>query len=343
MIELVTTIPGPGNKALSMISGKCKTIKPANLHAAFAFVSVAGVDAFHSHFSGLIKSALHEKFIYAGIGRGLTEPEALRQIAAWPNTKLYIYVAGGKISKSFILHGNLFHPKLIYVDEGMNGRGVFYSGSHNLTAAAFGQSARNVEGGAVVQLSPAQNMQFGTSVAVFLESIRKQSEICTDALVDKYADVRLPLLKSNAIPLEDLDDESDLISSAAYMFIEVGKASGMDRHQVEFNEFISRFFNKPSKKRIDLRLGKWTKKRPLTPKKTTFGVTIYRLGMPTIRMGAPKIQDRGIRFERTDDPLRFNYEVADINGTLWNKWLARANKNGQVGKTSRGRRYGFGF
>src|SRR5690606_12259519 len=104
----------------------------------------------------------------------------------------------------------------------------------------------------------------------------------TEDRIARYSSVRLGALIKNPDLLRIAEPEAS-ISAARTFWIEVGKASGMDRHQVEFSASLAPFFGEPVTKRVDLTLRSKTNtwnNRPLSYKKTTFNVEIWRLGMP---------------------------------------------------------------
>jgi hypothetical protein len=154
-------------------------------------------------------------------------------------------------------------------------------------------------------------------------------------------------LEENPLLQSDVEVPAD-IETAAYFFIEVGAGSGPPgfRHQVEFPESLVRYFGPAQRHRrpLTLRRGvtEW-RGRPLSYKRTTFNVEIWRLGMPTQTAGGEAISHRVIRFTRTDEPETFEFAVVDVTSHDFQDWITKANVFGHLGATRglNSRRYGF--
>ena len=65
--------------------------------------------------------------------------------------------------------------------------------------------------------------------------------------------------------------------------------------------------------------------------------------MPTQTKGGPPVAKRAIRFKRTNDPSKFEFEVTDVDSDVFTDWEQAANLSGHLGAThgQRARRYGF--
>jgi hypothetical protein len=175
----------------------------------------------------------------------------------------------------------------------------------------------------------------------------RQSQSVDARVVARYAAIRLQLMERNPI-LRTAAGPPSNTSQSSHFFIEVGAASGPPgrRHQVEFPESIVGFFGRAMRRRRDLTLrcnGSVWRDRPLSYKVTTFGVRIWRLGMPTQTNGGEPIAHRAIRFTRTVDPRLFEFEVADLGSRRVIEWERAANQNGHLGTTQgqHPRLYGF--
>ena len=171
--------------------------------------------------------------------------------------------------------------------------------------------------------------------------------LSTGALFGQYARLRQRVLDDNPI-LRTMLETPETIKDARHFFLEVGAASGPPgrRHQVEFPKTLAEFFGEASYTRRDLRLRQqdqvW-EQRPLSHKQTTYGVDIWRLGMPTPTTGGPSISERAIRFTRTEEQNAFDFEVTDVESREFQTWETSANLSGHLGAThgQRARRYGF--
>ena len=165
--------------------------------------------------------------------------------------------------------------------------------------------------------------------------------------IRRYADLRQQVLERNPI-LRAAIEVPETIKDARHFFLEVGAASGPPdfRHQVEFPKALAEFFGAASHMRRDLKLRQgiqvW-EGRPLSYKHTSYGVDIWRLGMPTQTTGGPPIAHMAIRFKRTEAPDMFDFEVAEVDGEEFRNWEWLANLSGHLGATQgqRARKYGF--
>jgi len=142
-------------------------------------------------------------------------------------------------------------------------------------------------------------------------------------------------VRANPDVLASFEPPED-IGSAQELWIEVGKGSGIQRHQVEFNEYLASFFGPVTRGKTILTLrkdGREWDDRPLTHKTTSFGVRIWRLGMPTISKGGVKVKNRVVKFSRKPKPRTFEIEVTDPDSATADRWERRSNRHGHVGRT----------
>lgn len=242
-----------------------------------------------------------------------------------------------------LFRGTLFHPKFMLFQNNINDAdNFFFAGSHNLTGAAMGPNIKNVECGYFLNLPPGNSLD---DFDFWWASILSRSAKVTKKFVEKYAKVRSDILLRNPDILSGLNP-ADNINRAQSFWIEVGKGSGIQRHQVEFSRELASFFGKPIVRKRGLTLQNdndtWSE-RPFSHKKTSYNVDIWRLGMPTINMGGVPIKDRIIKYMRTSDPKVYSFQVTDIASNEAASWFDECNRFGHIGKTSgvHGRRYGY--
>ena len=317
--------------------------KPKLLVASFAYVTTKGVNTLtHALDSSAWKNM--EKRFLVGIHQGITEPQALNMLRSLPKSSLRAYVPDKRLTQAALFSTPLYHPKAMLFRKG-NGpnRELFVVSSANLTGSAIGPSMSNYECGMVTSLE--EHPSIGKQFSSWWMAIWSNSRDVDTEFTRRYSLVRIKSFKKNPDLLRLIEPEDDL-QSATYFWIEVGKASGIQRHQTEFPTSLASFFGKPRKKRIDLTLIKGKKiwrGRPFTHKRTSYDVDIWRLGMPTIAMGGEPIQDRVIRFKRTPDADRFEFEIADHGSSQSEKWLKESSAFGNWGRTggSYSRQYGY--
>ena len=122
--------------------------------------------------------------------------------------------------------------------------------------------------------------------------------------------------------------------------------SGGSRNQVEFPEELAEFFAPPidAQRWLTIMAGARTwNDRPLSAKRTTFGVAIWRLSLPTQTQSGMRYADRVIRFERVQGPggrEAFRIAVTDLGSDVHERWQQEALDGGEVGTTSGDRKYG---
>jgi hypothetical protein len=164
------------------------------------------------------------------------------------------------------------------------------------------------------------------------------------SLIDDYARARAILLRKNpdlARFIETSKRQGPEFGST--LWIEAGKMSGGVRNQVEFSEGLAPFFGAVERRthcppiRFD---GRVWRDRPLSYKKTTFSVDIWRLSLPT---KVVDYADRVLRFRRLSDArgVVFELQVADFGSAAARRWKRASESHGHVGVTGGGREYGL--
>lgn len=324
--------------------GLCDLEKLERVRAGFAFVSLLGARRLRTALESDDRLLGCPKEICVGIHQGISEPKAVELLRSIPNTSVRIFLPTSSMTAESLLTRPVYHPKFVAILANQ-GEDCWMIGSANLTGAAISVTGTNVEIASIASIKGKQRKQARESLEVWEAAFSNMARLATDKLIKSYAAARLITLQKNPALLE-LTEASPELGDARDLFIEVGKGSGMERHQVEFTRQLATFFGKPRSSRKDLRLANpattW-KNRPLTPKKTSYGVTIYRLGMPTVKKGGEKVAGRAIRFTRTKASNRFLIEIADLGSPSYIDWESHANAQGHLGKTSGGRKFGYTY
>lgn len=313
---------------------------------AFAYATTAGVRSFLDVVSYAQNWQAIRKQIVVGVHNAITEPAALSELRSIQSVQLRAFVPGGNLTESAFSRKPLFHPKMIAVRDRGNLVAVF-AGSPNLTSAAVGVSPSNYE--LAVSAVATSGVPFASeeSFSDWWTDVWQNSRKVDAKFIHSYARARKTTLEANPI-LRKAMEVPDSIAEASHMFLEVGAGSGPpgSRHQVEFPESLARFFGELRRERRNLTLsagGEAWDQRPLSYKKTSFEVDIWRLGMPTQTKGGPPIAERAIRFSRTSTLDHFDFEVVEVDSEDFRGWETAANLSGHVGAThgSRTRRFGF--
>lgn len=143
------------------------------------------------------------------------------------------------------------------------------------------------------------------------------------------------------------------VRTANTFWIHAGQMSGDPdhRHQLELTDDLARFFDDDARASevITIRLPEGTMHvRPLTYRGDDYGQwsgDIWRIGLPTARMGGPVYAGRVIRLDRVSVARRVVYDltVADVDGPEAAEWEREAEERGVVDHTGgpAGRAYGY--
>lgn len=343
-IEYLPSRPGKPSPTIPSLAKAIRSFNPRRLRAGFAFATHGGVTALFDGVSNEPQWLAIEKKFLIGISQCITEPNALRMLANLQNSEVRMYIPGGRLQRSALFSPPVFHPKLVCLETASRPRRIFLlSSSANLTASAIGAMPRNYEFGVSVS-TDSSDLTFDKRFSPWWRSVWNEAKPVTKARLERYASIRHEAIQKNPDFLHIVDPPAT-VSDAKQLWIEVGKGSGIQRHQVEFNETLASFFGPVLRGKVILTLhskGQIWNDRPLTHKKTTYKVDIWRLGMPTLKKGGVPIKDRVIRFSKTDSPREFSIEVQDLGSASVRKWERTANLHGHIGQTrgTHARRYG---
>lgn len=320
----------------------------AVIRAGFAYATVGGVEAMIQSASDIPQWAACRKEFVVGVHQAITEPFALDMLTRVDKAIVRVFLPGRRLAMESFSAKPTFHPKVIAISA--NGEGALkfiQAGSANLTSAAVGAAHSNIEF-AVSQCEPGSlTRQQSKSFHSWWTTVWSSSRLVNYGLIENYAKLRRSVMDRNPI-LRTIVDAPACISTAEFFFCEVGAGSGPPghRHQVEFPESLARFFGTPERAKIGITLRQgqniWSN-RPLSYKQTTFGVGIWRLGMPTEAKGGEPIADRAILFQRLPGDSTFGFTVCDVGGPKYEVWAKNAHRLGHLGAThgSRSRQYGF--
>lgn len=316
------------------------------VRAAFAYVTYSGIDEFLKAVSESGHWDDATKRILTGVHNAITEPGALERLRNLDRAEVRAFIPGGRLTSGSFAAKPVFHPKVIALTSGKQVKAI-QAGSANLSAAAIGTNARNYELATYASSSNDQEIDPDSRFFGWWTALWDASRVVDRRFIRSYADLRREVLERNPMVRATVETP-ETIREAQHFFLEVGAGSGPPgaRHQVEFPGSLAQFFGKLSRARRDLTLqadGKEWTDRPLSFKQTSFGVDIWRLGMPTQATGGPPVAERAIRFTRSAAPLAFAFEVTDVDSEDFRDWEGLANLSGHIGTTQgqRGRRYGF--
>lgn len=312
------------------------------------YLSDAGLEAFSSGLGTKIWPTVAKTWL-VGIHHGITEPRALRAILSASGSSARVFLHGRNVIKAELSATPIFHAKVVGVEDQLGGRisltGVVVS-SANITRAALARNGSpvNFEAGAAL---PVQSNAERLRWAAWWMAAWKRGIPLTHRVIDTYEKLRLRFLDANHGILNLVDPPSrGLLTSATNLWIEAGPMStGWSNNQIEFNKDLADFFGPATRSRriLTFRIGNqsWND-RPLSPKRTTLNVDIWRLSLPTEYAGGVKYTDKVIHFTRdTENPKTFDVEVADPGSAKARAWRRQASATGYVGRTGGKREFGL--
>lgn len=346
---LLTTSPqGVKGSLFSEMAAFTILHTPKRGRLGFAFVTRPGVKELVNRLESQEWDGVYKDFL-VGIGNGITEPHALEMLRQIANSRVRVFIPTAKLSKSTLTSKELFHPKTVLLENPTSKNYFLYCGSHNLTGAALGECPSNHEVGITTFL---QNKTDDRSCIRQFDqwwgSFNSRSRVVDRKFINAYSKLRSRQFIENPYLAGSISLASnvDQIDKATELWIEAGKASGGDRNQVEFPRELAKFFSSSKSRTVKLNFvsnGKCWNDKPFSKKTTSFNVDIWRLNLPSTKAGGEKIQDRFIKFRRTEEPGTFEYQVADANSQDLLSWSDLSSKSGTLGTTSgqSGRRYGF--
>lgn len=318
------------------------------IRGGFAYATLGGVQQFCTQAnSGPVWERIEKEFII-GLHQAITEPSALLALANLSHCTVKVFTPRNRLSLATFSDSPVFHPKVIALCTGAGGNLRFIqAGSANLTSAALASPSSNIEFGLGIASAGSEVIDLERHFGTWWDSLWTQSRTIDEDFIKKYAALRALVLDENPLLRHAIEPPEDL-EAEKFFFLEVGAGSGppQARHQVEFPEALAKFFGPVYRgsRRICLKNGRheWTD-RPLSFKTTTYGVEIWRLGMPTQTTGGEPIAERAIRFAKTDVADTFVFDVVDTDSRAFRHWTIRANTAGHIGATrgQRSRIYGF--
>lgn len=348
--HLCPVLPARPNEYLTYLRQAVSTLSPETgvMRATFAYATVGGVQEFRRSVSEEAPWESIQKEFVIGLHHAITEPAALSELARLPHSTVKVFIPKNRLSIDTFSDSPTFHPKMIALCSGRPKLLRFIqAGSANQTSAALSSPPGNVEFGVALASTATVELDGNQQFGEWWRTLWTRSRPIDSRFISRYAALRANVLDKNPLLRHAVDPPRDL-SNEQHFFIEVGAGSGppTTRHQVEFPEGLARFFGPVQRRQRLIRLTDgnhvWTN-RPLSFKTTTYGVEIWRLGMPTQASGGEPISERAIRFEKTHDPDTFAFAIADVPSQEFDEWALQANTTGHVGATRglRSRIYGF--
>lgn len=322
--------------------------RPVRLRAGFAYASYSGVRQLLESLNGIPVWDTATKLWLLGVHNGITDPHAIGSLATLTNSKVRLATCG--MATRYAIEGQrVFHAKIMAVDSGRDHAfNALMAGSANLTGAAMGMRARNFEAG-MSWISPVEPL-VSDNFNSWWDEAWGSGINANPSNVRDYIDLRTEFQLRNPDLLPDTSrDEYISASDARVLWLEAGAMStGGSNNAVDFSSGLASFFGPvadQSRSIVIVAEGnkRWVD-RPLTPKKTTFNVRLWRLSLPTIAMGGCEYKHRILCFTKLEGErslLEFRLDVADPDSKIARSWQLESGRHGTIGRTGGGHNFGF--
>lgn len=349
-VRLVPVAPAESHHYFELLANYLDAENARNMvvRGGFAYASLGGVQQLLSTVESKESWRHVRKEFLIGIHHAISEPSALEILRKVPHAQVRAFIPGGRMGIDAFTATPVFHPKVLTISASDSGGvNLLQAGSANMTMSAIGDQPKNYEFSAAFQAEGSESVDPDDQFNTWWSAVWDQSREVDRNFIRRYEELRRNVFEQNPI-LRSAIETPQSIAEAEYLFLEVGAGSGPpdSRHQVEFPESLVRFFGEAQRRRRDIvlrhRNQDW-RGRPLSYKRTTYDVRIWRLGMPTQNSGGIPVANRAIRFKRTLQPEAFEFEVVDVDSDQYRDWVRSAHLNGHLGSTrgQRARQYGF--
>jgi HKD family nuclease len=335
--------PGEIN-ALTALTHLSATIQYSRLRVAVAYASERGVWRFEEIFSGQAQWPIAQKRFLVSLDHGITQPEALVRLAAFPACEIRIPGAKEVLKSATLSRLAAFHAKCYGFDM-KSGKGLRLSavliGSNNLT-----------EAGLTVNAELATAWMNRLSEAVPLEQdfngwwrrVWASSEPFTSSILDTYRQRRQSL--RSRLPADVIYEEPSPteLAAATALWIRGGFISGGSINQLELPQGAEAFFglepggpNRAEFSLVDSQhsWSSWIQ----------FWVNgVWRLRLPTKPEDGPTYGQSIIHFQKTESDNIYKFHVARGDSGKAKTWIERSDSLGTRAitlKGSKGRIYGW--
>lgn len=321
---------------------------PVRLRAGFAYATYNGVQQLLESLDGISAWHLASKSWLLGVHNGITDQYAISSLASLSNSQVRLATCGIPIRQA-VQGERIFHAKVIAVDSGPEHEiAALISGSANLTGSAIGAHPRNFEAG-ISWTSPVEET-VSQDFSSWWQEAWSTGIAANSRNVARYVDLRTFFRLRNPDLLQDESQDDDIsVAGTDILWIEAGSmTTGGSNNAVDFSSSLASFFGPVSDQSRSIVLvadgGKRWTNRPLTPKRTTFNVRLWRLSLPTKTMGGFDYKHQILRFTKLKNgkiPQEYQLDVADPESSTAKEWQLESGRRGTIGRTGGGHNFGF--
>ncbi len=317
----------------------------AHARIGFAYATQGGIDPLCKDGSGedWRDSASSEWLI--GLDQGITEPDALRELAAHSEADVRVLIPDTELSKGSLYKRPRFHAKIAFIESTSLGQdSSLITSSANLTGSALENRPTNYEVGLMQSTDQGLSSEDIEQFNQWWKSAWSQGTPVTDSLLDQYEEVRQDFFQSNP-EVQEFESSTSVnhASEATNLWIETKKMTGGAGNQTRFNVELSPFFDTKFGEIVIEFKGDTYPNRSVNPRVTDppFGMNVTPVYLPP----GPDYKFSVIHLERlpahSSGKPRYKLTVAEPGDEVAEEWRRRAEEDGVIGNTGGGREFGY--
>ena len=314
------------------------------VRAGFAYATEGGISSLCENDSGIDwRDEVRSKWII-GIDQGITEPDALRNLADRGDADVRVLVPSGELNRRALYRRPRFHAKVVFLQSEATGDAFLVASSANMTASALEDIPTNYEVGTVQSTDTGLTDSDIDAFDEWWEYAWNQSRELTDEFLREYTNLREEWLNDNPEIHEFESSESvNHASEADCFYIETRAMTGGSRNQIELSEETSPFIEE-ERGEITIIFGGTTHTGcSVSPRVTDppFGMNITPVYLPTGHDYTDSyIHLEKLSFNSGQEP-KYELTVADPGDEIVAEWSEKAATDGVRDHTGGGREYGY--
>lgn len=317
---------------------------PRKVRAGFAYATEGGISSLCVNDSRADwRDEVRSKWII-GIDQGITEPEALRNLAHHSDADVRVLVPGGELNRKALYLRPRFHAKVVFLQSEADDEAYLVNSSANMTASALEDIPTNYEVGTIQSMDSGLTDSDIDAFDEWWEYAWNRSQELTDEFLTEYEDLRDDWFEDNPEIREFESSESvNHASEADCFYIETRAMTGGSRNQIELSEELSPFIEDRHGEITIVFEGTTHTGCSVSPRVTDppFGMNITPVYLPT----GHDYTDSFVHLEKLPyDPgqePRYELTVADPGDDIVDGWSERAATSGVRDHTGGGREYGY--
>jgi len=341
---LITGGPGRPIELSERIHEAIGNVVSPKVRAGFAYATESGITSLCEDEQGVDWRDEGQSEWIVGIDQGITEPDALRELANHGHAEVRVLVPGGEINRRALYTRPRFHAKVVFIQSEASGDAYLINSSANMTASALEDTPTNYEVGTIQSTETGLTNTDIQRFNEWWEYAWNRSQVVTDEFLRNYEEVRDDWFEDNPEIQEFESSESvNHASEATCLYIETRAMTGGSRNQIELSEELSPFIEDRYGEITIVYNGSTHTGCSVSPRVTDppFGMNITPVYLPTgYDYTDSCIHLEKLPFDANEEP-RYELTVADPGDDIVNQWRMRAGTQGVRDQTGGGREYGY--